>query len=182
MGLNESVPSTWFPTAAAVANSWDEGLAEEIGKALGETRWHTIDFRFTLPNGLMCFGFVRNATSLTKPQTAAEIIAIREAAPRSEAHKFLTIDADGYNRARRDNLRRIHHFACSESGPQADALVEVAAYDLKTLWRISDLFNVVDLPNGHIMKSCLRLIARGALKANMNTVIGANSRLWRAAK
>ncbi|MGC6175542.1 beta-glucosidase [Lacrimispora sp. 38-1] len=36
LGLNASLPATCFPTAAAVANSWDENLAEEIGKALGE--------------------------------------------------------------------------------------------------------------------------------------------------
>lgn len=36
LGLNASLPATCFPTAATVANSWDEDLAEEIGKALGE--------------------------------------------------------------------------------------------------------------------------------------------------
>lgn len=36
LGLNASLPATCFPTAATVANSWDTGLAEEIGKALGE--------------------------------------------------------------------------------------------------------------------------------------------------
>ncbi|MBE5978615.1 MAG: beta-glucosidase [Paenibacillaceae bacterium] len=36
LGLNASLPATCFPTAATVANSWDENLAEEIGKALGE--------------------------------------------------------------------------------------------------------------------------------------------------
>lgn len=36
LGLNASRPATCFPTAATVANSWDEGLAEEIGKMLGE--------------------------------------------------------------------------------------------------------------------------------------------------
>lgn len=36
LGLNPSLSATCFPTAAAVANSWDEGLAEEIGMALGE--------------------------------------------------------------------------------------------------------------------------------------------------
>jgi len=36
LGLNPSVPATCFPTAAAVANSWDEALGEEIGAALGE--------------------------------------------------------------------------------------------------------------------------------------------------
>ena len=36
LGLNESLPATCFPTAATIANSWDEQLGEEIGKALGE--------------------------------------------------------------------------------------------------------------------------------------------------
>lgn len=36
LGLNESVPATCFPTAATVANSWDENLGREIGEALGE--------------------------------------------------------------------------------------------------------------------------------------------------
>lgn len=36
LGLNPSLPATCFPTAATVANSWDPGLGEEIGKALGE--------------------------------------------------------------------------------------------------------------------------------------------------
>lgn len=36
LGLNASLPATCFPTAATIANSWDETLGEEIGRALGE--------------------------------------------------------------------------------------------------------------------------------------------------
>ena len=36
LGLNESLPSTCFPTAATIANSWDLELGKEIGEALGE--------------------------------------------------------------------------------------------------------------------------------------------------
>lgn len=36
LGLNASLPATCFPTAATVANSWDENLGMEIGKALGQ--------------------------------------------------------------------------------------------------------------------------------------------------
>ena len=36
LGLNPSVPAACFPTASAVANSWDAALGEEIGAALGE--------------------------------------------------------------------------------------------------------------------------------------------------
>lgn len=36
LGLNASLPATCFPTAATIANSWNESLGEELGKALGE--------------------------------------------------------------------------------------------------------------------------------------------------
>ena len=36
LGLNPSEPATCFPTAAAMANSWDPALGEEVGRALGE--------------------------------------------------------------------------------------------------------------------------------------------------
>ncbi len=36
LGLNASLPATCFPTAAGMANSWDEKLGEEIGEALAE--------------------------------------------------------------------------------------------------------------------------------------------------
>lgn len=36
LGLNESLPATCFPTAGAIANSWDEELGEAVGEALGE--------------------------------------------------------------------------------------------------------------------------------------------------
>ena len=35
LGLNPSLPSTCFPTAATMANSWDPALGEELGRALG---------------------------------------------------------------------------------------------------------------------------------------------------
>lgn len=36
LGLNESIPATCFPTAATVANSWNEELSEKIGDYLGQ--------------------------------------------------------------------------------------------------------------------------------------------------
>lgn len=36
LGLNPSVPATCFPCGVALANSWDTGLIEEVGSALGE--------------------------------------------------------------------------------------------------------------------------------------------------
>lgn len=36
LGLNASLKATCFPTAATIANSWNQDLGEEIGQALGE--------------------------------------------------------------------------------------------------------------------------------------------------
>jgi beta-glucosidase len=36
LGLAESMKATCFPTAAAIANSWDETLVEEVGSAIGD--------------------------------------------------------------------------------------------------------------------------------------------------
>lgn len=35
LGLNKSIPSTCYPSAAGLANSWDEALLEEMGRHLG---------------------------------------------------------------------------------------------------------------------------------------------------
>lgn len=36
LGLNKSIPATCFPTASALANSWDTDLLERVGTCLGE--------------------------------------------------------------------------------------------------------------------------------------------------
>lgn len=36
LGLNASIPATCFPTAATMANSWNDELGEKMGEALGE--------------------------------------------------------------------------------------------------------------------------------------------------
>lgn len=36
LGLNKSIPATCFPTAAALANSWDRELIYKVGQALGK--------------------------------------------------------------------------------------------------------------------------------------------------
>lgn len=51
LGLNASLPATCFPTAATVANSWDETLGEEIGVALAEEAV-TMDVNVVLGPGL----------------------------------------------------------------------------------------------------------------------------------
>ena len=36
LGLNASIPATCYPTAATMANSWDEKLGEGLGERLGQ--------------------------------------------------------------------------------------------------------------------------------------------------
>ncbi|MGN6446400.1 family 78 glycoside hydrolase catalytic domain [Amnibacterium sp.] len=44
LGINDSLPATCFPTASAIASSWDPELVEEVGVALGrEARSHGVD-------------------------------------------------------------------------------------------------------------------------------------------
>lgn len=36
LGLNKSIPATCYPSAAGLANTWDESLLEEMGRSLGQ--------------------------------------------------------------------------------------------------------------------------------------------------
>ena len=51
LGLNASLPATCFPTAATVANSWNEELGQEIGEALGAEA-QALDVQILLGPGL----------------------------------------------------------------------------------------------------------------------------------
>lgn len=51
LGLNESLPATCFPTAATIANSWDEELGKAIGEALGKEA-AALDVQILLGPGL----------------------------------------------------------------------------------------------------------------------------------
>ena len=51
LGLNESVQATCFPTAATLANSWDEQLIEQVGECLGDEA-EALDVQVVLGPGL----------------------------------------------------------------------------------------------------------------------------------
>ena len=60
LGLNPSVPATCFPTASAVANSWDAALGEEIGAAgmIGSNMAQTAMMMHLTPNICLFLGAV----------------------------------------------------------------------------------------------------------------------------
>lgn len=145
----------------------------------GVRRNHTIDLRQTFLSGRQRLIFVRNRSSLEKPFVQAEIECIRFAARREFGHQLIVVDGDSYTKARRDNLRRMHRLIAFQPDQIADDLVEEAVARLTTLWRMSDLTRVMDLEPSRVFQSCLRLIARKKLGADMNGVISHNSRIWR---
>ncbi len=63
--------------------------------------------------------------------------------------------------------------------PIADRQVLDAIHNLKTLWRMSDLQRHLGLVPARIFRSCLRLIAKRKLGADLNAVISHHSRIWR---
>ena len=73
LGLNPSVPATCFPTASAVANSWDAALGEEIGRAMGEeAAAQEVAHVLVTYNGQVCFT-PYFASASTGTASAAEV-------------------------------------------------------------------------------------------------------------
>lgn len=144
----------------------------------GRIGTHTIDLRITYVTGLKRFIFVRNQSSLSKPQVQAEIDAIHEAVPEEEAHEFAVVDGDAYSRPRRENLCRMHHLVHFAPDPESDAIVGQLFARIGEVWRLSDLFDQTSLPNPKVFRSVLRLLARRELEADRDAVICEHSRVW----
>jgi hypothetical protein len=146
----------------------------------GRRREYTHDLLITLKSGHRRLVFVRNGESLTKPKTWREIEAIRQATPPTAANDMIVVNADDYSRQRRENLFRMHEML-QDVDQEADALVLFVAKNLKTLWKIEDLFPHVALPQRRVFRACYRLIARKKMIANMDNVILETSRVQVAA-
>ncbi|MBZ4024150.1 hypothetical protein CKO11_17020 [Rhodobacter sp. TJ_12] len=89
---------------------------------------------------------------------------------------MIIVDAGRYSRQRRENLLRLHE-AIQSPDPEIDDIVLWSARNHRTLWLMRDLFPLLDLPQETVFKSCYRLIARGALRANLDHVIAEWSRV-----
>jgi hypothetical protein len=204
-GARSSTSHKVFLTYRTAANDWNPkvGIAESAAEAAvaleavmspatydvsfqpltvrfrdedGATRSYTHDLLITFRNGHRRLVFVRNEASLKKPRTAREIQAIVAATPTRDADDMIVVDANDYTRQRRDNLMRMHHFVFHPD-PEADEVLLETARSLKSFYFMKDLFPHAPVSQPRAFAACHRLIAQGALHANLDHVLWENSRL-----
>lgn len=142
----------------------------------GANRTYTHDLLLTFRNGYRRLAFVRNEFSLLKPRTARQIAAIVAATPRHMADDMIVVNASDFTRQRRENLFRIHHFV-SNPDAEADELVLEVAAKLKPLRLMLDLFRHVGLEQRRVFAACHRLVARGIMKTNLDSVFWEHSQI-----
>ena len=146
----------------------------------GAMRSYTHDLLITFRNGHRRLIFVRNETSLKKPRTTREIRAIVAATPKHVADDMIVVDANDYTRQRRDNLMRMHHFVFHPDNEADEALLETAR-SLNSFYYMKDLFPHAPVSQPRAFAACHRLVARGALRANLDHVLWENSHVKVAA-
>ena len=101
LGINPAVPATCFPTAAAMANSWDEELEQRVGVALGEESMEE-DVNVLLGPGLnikrnpLCgrnFEYF-SALEIAKPSRSAALCAMVASSSGSSARKKISMQRE----------------------------------------------------------------------------------------
>ncbi|WP_025702280.1 glycoside hydrolase family 3 protein, partial [Paenibacillus forsythiae] len=110
LGLSDSVPATCFPSAAGLANSWDRGLIERIGQALG-TECRAEDVSILLGPGAnikrspLCgrnFEYFSEDPYLSSEMAAHHIMGVqsqgvgaslKHLAANNQEHRRMTVDA-----------------------------------------------------------------------------------------
>lgn len=140
-----------------------------------KTRSHCFDLRVTFRDGYRRALFVRNATSLARPEVRDEIEDIFAAVTDDFADDAKVVCTDDYTRAYRDNLRRIWDYLQVEDA-EADAVLELAARATH-YWYLSDLIANCDLEQGRCFQAAMRLIGRNVLWTDMYGVIDYPSRV-----
>jgi len=142
----------------------------------GAARSYTHDLLITFRNGHRRLIFVRNEESLSKPRTQRQIEAIVAAIPKRAADDMIVVNANDYTRQRRDNLMRMHHFVFHPDAEADEALLRPAR-SLPSFHFMKDLFPHVPVSTARAFAVCYRLIARGAMRANLDNVLWENSRI-----
>ncbi len=138
-------------------------------------RSHSFDLRVTFKDGYRRALFVRNATSLARPDVQDEIEDIFASVTDDFADDAMVVCTDDYTRAYRDNLRRIWDYL-QEEDAQADALVEQAARTT-SYWYLTDLIANCDMEQWRCFQAAMRLIGRNVLWADLYGVIDYPSRV-----
>lgn len=204
-----SVSHKVFLTYRTMANGWQRkvGLAESAAEAAvglealmsattydvsfqplqvrfrdetGAMRSYTHDLLITHRNGHRRLIFVRNEASLKKPRTTRDIQAIVAATPKSAADDMIVVNANDYTRQRRDNLMRMHHFVFHPDEEADEALLDTAQ-SLKSFYYMKDLFPHAPVSQPRAFAACHRLVAQGALRANLDHILWENSHMQVAA-
>lgn len=160
-------------------NLWDltfQPLTVTYDDADGVEREHTFDLRITVNDGRQRLVFVRNERSLMKATTQMEIALIRATLSPELARSMVVVNATDYTRQRRENLERMYHLLRLPCPAQDEAVLE-HAIRMPNLYRMIDLHAGLPLQPWQIFQSCLRLIARKALKADLDAVITHYSRV-----
>lgn len=155
-------------------------LAVEYRGEDGRVHSYTHDLLITFRCGHRRLIFVRNEESLKKPRTQRQIDSIFAATPPEVANDMIVVDANDYTRQRRENLMRMHHFVFHPD-LEADKAILEAARSLKSFYFMKDLFPHVSVSQPRAFAACYRLIARGALTANLDHVLWEHSHVEVAA-
>ncbi len=144
-------------------------------RRMRKMRTHRFDLRITFSDGYRRAVFVRNATSLAKPETQNEIDDIFAAVTDDFSDDVMVVCSDDYTRAYRDNLRRIWEYLQVQDR-EADAIVEYAAQSTN-YWYLSDLIANCDLDPWRCYQAAMRLIGQNVLWTDMHGVIDYPSRV-----
>lgn len=146
----------------------------------GAKRRYTHDLLVTFKSGHRRFVFVRNQSSLERPQTSRDIQAIVAATPKDAADDLIVVNANDYTRQRRENLFRMYHLL-SVSDEEADMIVWETAQKLRPLYFMKDLFPHVPISQKRAFQACYRLVARGLIHTNLDHVLWEYSQIGIAA-
>lgn len=142
----------------------------------GAKRRYTHDILLTFRNGFRRLVFVRNDRSLEKPKTNRQIEAVVKATSHRSADDMVVVNARDYSRQRRENLFRMH-LTVFNPDPEADEITLEIARRLKTLYLMKDLFPRAPIEQHRVFSACYRLVARGAMFANLDHLLWEHSRI-----
>ncbi|MTH60904.1 hypothetical protein [Paracoccus litorisediminis] len=145
----------------------------------GKWAQHHFDQRLTSRDGYRRAVFVRNGSSLARPDVQQEIDALFSAMPRDFADQAIVVNADDYTSAYKGNLRRIWDEFNTPNPEGEQHVIDMAR---KTnFWLAKELMAACDLARADVWQAVLRLIGRKVIGADWHAVINEHSHIWLSA-